>query len=252
MEKRIKTVWILTIITAILIIGGQGYWLHHQYCYSTRTFMQELHKQILQLEKEEMNTRYDKRTNNHKYTLSYKIEMPDSVNQNGKTTCVISFYRQKSEINNLDSLIKQNALLNEESVIVRDSFRVENISNEILFDAATRYRAEMTHPFRAENFDSLLQANQIKLTNIRLMQTDSILWHGSYTSSTRLFKPEMYIVYPYNPLLKQALTASIQIPFPSLLQQMAWQLLGSLILVLLLVFCLIYQIKTILKQRKID
>ena len=54
MEKRIKTVWILTIITAILIIGGQGYWLHHQYCYSTKTFMQELHKQILQLEKEEM------------------------------------------------------------------------------------------------------------------------------------------------------------------------------------------------------
>ena len=30
MEKRIKTVWILTIITAILIIGGQGYWLHHE------------------------------------------------------------------------------------------------------------------------------------------------------------------------------------------------------------------------------
>ena len=57
MEKRIKTVWILTIITAILIIGGQGYWLHHQYCYSTRTFMQELHKQILQLEKEEMTAK---------------------------------------------------------------------------------------------------------------------------------------------------------------------------------------------------
>ena len=53
--KKNKTVWILTIITAILIIGGQGYWLHHQYCYSTKTFMQELHKQILQLEKEEMN-----------------------------------------------------------------------------------------------------------------------------------------------------------------------------------------------------
>ena len=59
MEKRIKTVWILTIITAILIIGGQVYWLHLQYCSSTRTFMQELHKQILQLEKEEINTRYD-------------------------------------------------------------------------------------------------------------------------------------------------------------------------------------------------
>lgn len=251
MEKRIKAVWILTIITAILIIGSQGYWLYQQYCYSTEAFMQELHKQILQLEKEEMNTRYDKRTNNHKYTLSYKMEMPDSVNQNGKTTCAISFYGQKSKINNPTSLIKQNALLNEDSVIVRDSFRIENISNEILFDAA-RYGVEITNPFQAGKFDSLLQANRIKLTNIRLTQTDSIQWHGSYASSTRLFKPEMYIVYPYNPLLKQALKASIQIPLPSLLRQMAWQLLGSLILVLLLVFCLIYQIKTILKQRKID
>lgn len=45
-----------------------------------------------------MNTRYDKRTNNHKYTLSYKIEMPDSVNQNGKTTCVISFIDKKVKL----------------------------------------------------------------------------------------------------------------------------------------------------------
>ena len=77
----------------------------------------------------------------------------------------------------------------------------------------------LTHPFRSEIFDSLLQANQIKLTNIRLMQTDSILWHGSYTSSTRLFKPEMYIVYPYNPLLKQAFdgihTDTFPLPSPT-------------------------------------
>lgn len=254
MEKRIKTVWILTIITAILMIGGQAYWLHHQYRYSTETSMQELHKRLLQLEKEEMNARYDKRTRlNHKYTLSYKIEMPDSANQNSKTVCIINFYKQTGETNHPDSLIKKRTLWNEDSVVaVRDSFQVENISNEILFDATTRYSVEITNPFQAERFDSLLQANGIELTDIRLVQTDTILWNGSFIPSNRLFRPEMYIVYPYNPLLKQALTASIQIPLPFLLRQMIWQLLGSLILVLLLVFCLIYQIKTILKQRKID
>lgn len=33
---------------------------------------------------------------------------------------------------------------------------------------------------------------------------------------------------------------------------MMWQLTGSILLVLVLVYCLVYQIKTILKQRKID
>ena len=70
----------------------------------------------------------------------------------------------QSEIDNLDSLIKQNALLNEDSVIVRDSFRVENISNEILFDCSHTLWSRDDSPFQAGKFDSLLQANQIKLT----------------------------------------------------------------------------------------
>lgn len=64
--------------------------------------------------------------------------------------------------------------MNNDSIVIRDSFKIEDLPNEIIFDAATRYGVEITNPF------------------------------------------------------------------------------GSLLLVLLLIFCLIYQIKTILKQRKID
>ena len=42
MEKQIKTVWILTIITALLIIGGQAYWLYNQYGYSADEHMRNL------------------------------------------------------------------------------------------------------------------------------------------------------------------------------------------------------------------
>lgn len=50
MEKQIKTVWILTIITALLIIGGQAYWLYNQYGYSADEHMRNLHAEILKLE----------------------------------------------------------------------------------------------------------------------------------------------------------------------------------------------------------
>ena len=156
MEKRIKTVWILTIITAILIIGGQGYWLHHQYCYSTKTFMQELHKQILQLEKEEMNTRYDKRTNNHKYTLSYKIEMPDSVNQNGKTTCIISFYRQQSEIDNLLKQLSEGDL-DVDQIQGEDEKQVKNYD----FSRPTKFSKEHLRTLEIifEHYSRLISTN---------------------------------------------------------------------------------------------
>ena len=156
MEKRIKTVWILTIITAILIIGGQGYWLHHQYCYSTKTFMQELHKQILQLEKEEMNTRYDKRTNNHKYTLSYKIEMPDSVNQNGKTTCIISFYRQQSEIDNLLKQLSEGDL-DVDQIQGEDDKQVKNYD----FSRPTKFSKEHLRTLEIifEHYSRLISTN---------------------------------------------------------------------------------------------
>ena len=34
MDKRIKTVWILSISAIVLIFLGQVYWLHNQYLYS--------------------------------------------------------------------------------------------------------------------------------------------------------------------------------------------------------------------------
>lgn len=242
----------LTIITALLVIGGQSYWLYNQYCYSAEEYMQKLHEQIRQLEKEEMNARHGKRTGGRQYSLSYKMEIPDSASQDVKTICTLSFYERKDKTQSLDSLITPHITSARDSLALCDSFRIENVSNEVLFDAASRYGVERAHPFKMETFDSLLRAHHIHLTGLKLIQTDSIQWNGSYTSSSSLFARRMHIVYPYNPLLRKALSASIQVPLPPLIRRMAWQLLGSLILVLLLIFCLIYQIKTILKQRKID
>ena len=62
----------------------------------------------------------------------------------------------------------------------------------------------------------------------------------------------MKIVYPYNPLKQEAMVGEITIPLSPLLRQMAWQLVASLFLILLLMYCLVYQIRTIMEQRKMD
>ena len=62
----------------------------------------------------------------------------------------------------------------------------------------------------------------------------------------------MKIVYPYNPLEQEALVGEVTIPLSPLLRQMAWQLVASLFLILLLMYCLVYQIRTIMEQRKMD
>ena len=44
MSKRIKTVWILSIITMILIFCGQTYWLINQYEFTTSLKIEKLKK----------------------------------------------------------------------------------------------------------------------------------------------------------------------------------------------------------------
>ena len=62
----------------------------------------------------------------------------------------------------------------------------------------------------------------------------------------------MKVVYPYNPLKREVVMGEVSVPLSPLLKQMAWQLVGSLMLMLLLMICLIYQIHTIMEQRKMD
>lgn len=239
MEKRIKIVWILTIITALLIIGGQSYWLYNQYCYSADEHMRNLHQQILQLETEEFEARYKDRSGQTPMTISYKFTLPDSTNSQGETNCSVSF--STNQIN-----------IDPENATHKDTFAIKNASNETVLQAASRYSTELGAPLEIKTLDSLFRTRGIQATDIRKVKLDTLQWEGTYCATHQSFPPVMLITYPYNPLQKQAITALVTVPAHPLLRQMIWQLSGSLLLILLLIFCLIYQIKTILKQRKID
>lgn len=267
MEKRIKIVWMLTLITAFLMIGGQAYWLYNQYGYSVDEYMSTLHQKLVVLEREELEKRYAVKKIKWKYSLDYMIQLPDSINSKGRTFCTIIFTNQKKAIDsvynplNVDTLLR-DALSKKCAAITfpsdsggmakADTFRVENVMFGQINEATSSYQTQLEVPFTIECFDSLLQANRIEASDIEFARSDTFQWESSYVRAAQFFPPAMNIVYPYNPFKKEVAKATIILPLNPLIRRMGWQLIGSACLLILLVFCLIYQIKTILKQRRID
>ena len=259
MGKRIKIVWILTIITSLLMIGGQSYWLYNQYNFSALEYMQTLHKRILEVEEEEADIRFRNRQMGAEPLRSMAMNLSgwtsmkeDSVKRpEPKSSTTLTFYylnNEKMDSTDIEKMIQEKS----DSIIVRDTFRTENVSTEILFSASTLYTLQVSNPFRETLLDSLLQANDIRMTNYQKETSDTTQWKGSYVPFRKGLAHKMKVIYPYNPLKREVITGEVTIPLSPLLHQMAWQLVGSFILILLLILCLTYQLRTIMEQRKVD
>ena len=259
MEKRIKIVWILTIVTSILMLGGQAYWLYNQYGYSAEAYMQKLHEQILEAEDKEADIRFQHRQISAEPLRSLGMNLSgwtslkeDSVKrpEPKSTTTLTFYYRNKEEMDSaaLAKLIEEES----DSVLVRDTFQIEDVSTELLFSASTLYTLQISNPFQESLLDSLLQEQGIRVANIRRETLDTLQWEGNYIPFREGLAYKMKIVYPYNPLEQEALVGEVTIPLSPILRQMSWQLVASLFLILLLMYCLVYQIRTILTQQKTD
>lgn len=259
MEKRIKIVWILTIVTSILMLGGQAYWLYNQYGYSAEAYMQKLHGQILEAEDKEADIRFQHRQISSEPLRSLGMNLSgwtslgeDSLKRpEPRTSTTLTFYyRNKEDMDSaaLAKLIEEGS----DSVLVRDTFQLEGVSTELLFSASTLYTLQISNPFQEFLLDSLLQEQGIRITNTRRETLDTLQWKGNYIPFREGLAYKMKIVYPYNPLEQEALVGEVTIPLSPILRQMAWQLVASLFLILLLMYCLVYQIRTILTQQKTD
>lgn len=252
MNKRIKQVWLLTIITGILVIGGQFYWLYNQYCYSVNEHITSLTEQIKVLEKNEFERRDKQVGTNQNYRMEYKASNSAMTKKKQDQYSIMFFDNEKDSKKNEMLQPSIDSVIN--STHKADTFHLntETIDFEIINEAARRLKAERTVPFKKERFDSLLQASHIEVAQIDTTRTDSIHWTSTYKKEGSFLKPTLKVTYPYSPIDKKAAVFSVHIPLNPIIVKMGWQLLGSVFLTTILTFCLIFQIKTILKQRKID
>lgn len=282
MEKRIRIIWILSLMSALLLIGVQGYWLYNQYRYVVDSYSQELAERILQGGEKEYKIRKDDVKSSYTYIIQQNTEYsnergdesprqqllfsiinsdskelprinPTEPGQNPETENrkVGMFYAQKA-LNSLekDSFPYRN--LPEDSIKL-NLFIDAKISPDSMHVAINRAVANFNNPFREELLDSILRAGLpgIRYNVVPWIQADSSHYVSHWEKSGNLLYPAVTVSYAYSPFERKGVVIEAFVPPLPLFRKMAIQLALALGLILLLIGCLVFQIKTILKQKKL-
>lgn len=284
MEQRIKIIWMLSLAAMLLIIAGQGYWLWNQYQYKNEECADEMYRRVMDAVavNDSIRRTMPRKTFgassvslNTSISLSYRVQK-DSLNPAGRQE-----YRQVVKVGTVDTdeLLKASisdlmpdtvrlSRTGKDSIGVRtDRLNMQFVDSLVLSNedgysggvdivrVLDQYKLQVDVPFTLQRFDSILQVRldgmpfTTQLTHVRdtLYRCKEKVTH----LGTSLF-PVLQVDYPYNPMKFEQVRVQVQILPHALLLRMGWQLLGSLLLILLLAFCLLFQIKTILRQRRID
>ncbi|NDV82648.1 sensor histidine kinase KdpD [Bacteroides sp. 51] len=278
MEKRIRLIWAISLVSALLLIFVQGYWLFNQYTYVVNTYSEELAQQIL----EEAGKEYEIRKGDQKNSYTYMVNTNSEYTGNSsgeihnRNQMKFSFLRADEEedsvkfgqmsIDSIRRYIKQVASapdsLNNNPMedhaldsVAPESLRFFanlNFSQTEIFRNIDLAIVNHQNPFKKELLDSIIAA---KFPDLQWTITDWDKNDSLYTSrwehSGSVFKPGIRISYAYSPFQCEGAYIYAKLPTQPVFERMAVQLLLALGIILLLIGCLIFQIKTILKQKKV-
>lgn len=248
MEQRIKIIWLLSVFSILLIVAGQGYWLWNQCRYNNEKHTDAVFQQVLyaaaqndsvrSLQPRRYFGRQRRITESSHLSSKFNLESPS------KNRFIYLFKCQTRD--KADS-----------SDVYCDTIRFGSHKDlgEYVPLFLYRYKLEVDVPFTTQRFDSLLAATlgYASFGTSLGVRHDTLL-HCRDTVEligTSLY-PHYRVTYYYNPVKQQFVQVDVRPPLSSLLLRMAWQLFGSLLMIFLLAVCLVIQIKTILKQRRID
>ena len=211
MEKKIKTLYILSIIAIFAFLGMQGYWLYLRYEFSLKEYEYNAESIIadalVEYNKERVGNSVSQIQTS--YNLSHTV---DSMGRQQRKVTVAS-----TTIQGRDLLgIKEDRKLTQEEMmrlakIVSDSLEaVENKratldvtnapSDGAAWSAMKNFELEFQTPFTIEGIDSLLTKERIH-ADVSLIQTDSLIWSPILTYHSSILHPRFSFISPYAELI---------------------------------------------------
>lgn len=249
MNKRIKTAWILSITTMALIFCGQAYWLYNQYEYSSQMNIDEAKKVCADALKKELYIRY--------YRENEKKE------DKGKN---------KKGVEKASDTIRQVIKIKINRVPVKGAKGVPKSETETEFHLSGKSKPVYTRGVNLDDTQEMISryiaARERRLDKGRLTRLlaeaglesakDFRFYHTKHVMIEPRFGvtgttgKKLSVTYSSNPLEFEAVSFSIGIPSWQILRAMAWQVAASVVLLVILCFCLAYQINTITIQKRID
>lgn len=277
MEKRIKALYIITIIAIIFFLGMQMFWLYGRYELNLDEYEQSLNARVAECvdryydlreisSKERLNDSSAQKTGG-KYLLPYYRSII-SINHGpqGVTSRKIIVYSYEQPIKDIlgPSIIGSGAAkqqiqeLTEKIDVVKelavDSTVYEAAGAKDETDAWKSFQnilLENRIPFTIEGIDSVLKKAGIK-AEVSLAKADSMVWRPVVNYHKWIFKPELSMVIPYSQLEGKIVRILCPISPFDVLPGMWLTLLLSLLVSALLIVCLALQFSTVLKLSRLD
>lgn len=260
MEKRIKILHWLTIIAIISFCWMQCYWLYNRYEYTLETHEEVLYKSVLDVMQEEHNIRKTMKRPDISILTSTKISASSLSDSAGIQSTVFDIYVvdinkiDLSEVSNAD--IKEIIRLYETSKpdgITHYNFKItDKPTDPNEYDALERFTVDVRNPFRLSSLDSLLSKQGLKVANTSIVKADSMVWLPSRTEHSSIIEPQITITYPYDIFEGELVSVTLAVGISPVIAKMTDLLILSIVLSVLLITCLVAQIATIRKQRKLE
>ena len=289
MERRIKFIYGLTICAIVAYSVVQGYWLYSRYQLSLEEYKSELYSTIIACAEEEMAIRktlphpprfygnrfkktYDIKGDSAVETWRYEVFALDTLHYipKGKATGKATGRRVsgngRPKVGNTDAhayLLDYIASLHdslptelpeglEYFVFTFDSKNNEGMGTSQLVEALNRFTVDHQHPFKKERLDSILRSRSIAAQSVTTTKADTMVWQPSMQTHGSIWHPVMQVSYPYDIFEGQQVVVTTTISVSPVIRRMAYTLLITVLLSVFLIFCLVYQILTIRKQRHIE
>lgn len=246
MNRRIKQVWLLAILSSFLLIGLQTYWLYNSVTYS----MGEMGKK--NAEKAEQAI------------IAYLTNIGAAVKEKSHIGYVVSAYFSdfKGPCTTVCSPLDTDTIIG--GVVYRkpgfgnvmekrDTFDLRETDSNNSFDCLNTYITYQLTRFDKVHFDRFVSR---KLGNGFIeseMKTGKHRhWQTRIVESPTLFHHEMLVQVPFNPIQYQSMQMRMQVLMLPILKGMMWQMIGSLLVTIMLLLSIAYLIKVMLLQKKVD
>ena len=269
MERRFKFIYGLTICAIIAYSFVQGYWLYSRYRLSLEEYKSELYSTIIACAEEEMAIRntlphpprfygnrfrktYDIKGNDAVETWRYEVFALDTLHLPTPKGVDAHTYLLDYIANLHDSVPTELPKGLEYFVFTCDSKDNKEMGTSQLVEALNRFTVDHQHPFQKERLDSILKSRDIAAQSVTTTKADTMIWQPSMQTKGSIWQPVMQVSYPYDIFEGQEVVVTTAISISPVIRKMAYTLLITILLSFFLIFCLVYQILTIRKQRHIE
>ncbi len=239
MEKKLKWILWLAIVASVSILWMQGYWLKTQYEHEMEQCLRE---------------RMDSVAEQADFLLSAYTEEDQLVGY------VVHIYlpgepEAYTTVSAATAKRKRDRYILEGANPVREyTFHLSYpVSEEAISSATGKFislnRVPLHHSFVERQLRRRMRDSSLRIESSR---DTSQLWRPRILRKNFYFHPSFTMLYGWNPLWKQNVCISGSIPVQSVFKSLIWIFLLSLLWTILLLCCIVYQVRTLFVQYRID